>query len=88
MSNYDSRMTISQQVELLEQQRDLYAKLERSVALQNLWPEVFDHGPASVAVVKCASVTRTDYLRVRDGQGEERCWPLEEVPTVLYRTAE
>ena len=65
----------------------LIEQLRNSYALELLWPEVFDHGRASSVLVM-----RGDYksgvLKVRNGAGEERSFPLEDVPEILKKKQE
>ncbi len=66
----------------------LVERLRKSHALELLWPAVFDHGSASSVVVMSRGV-----LKVRNGAGEERSFPLKDVPDILkqpngHRTAE
>ena len=58
----------------------LIARLRKSYALELLWPRVFDHGSASSVIIKRGS---TSILQVRNGAGEVRVFPLEDVPDIL-----
>lgn len=91
----DSRIIVHEQVELLktqiQRQSELLHELERSLAMETLWPTVFQHGKVSCVMSKKEDGSGT--LRVRDGEGVERAFSLSEVPDILkqpnaFRTAE
>ena len=63
----------------------LIERLRKSYALELLWPAVFDHGSASSVVVMRG---KSGVLKVRNGAGEERSFPLEDVPDILKQPNE
>lgn len=79
--------------ELLDRQRELYKQLDQALALQKLWPDVFEHGAASSRWVgpheegfrfrnTPANAWR---LQITNGLGETREFVREDVPSVLHR---
>jgi len=51
-----------------------------SCALQELWPEVFDHGACKSWV---HATPKKVIFRLTNGRGETREYPFESIPTVL-----
>ena len=75
-----------------ERRSGLIDELERSMAVQSLWPEVFDAGGVTIAVqLKPVGrdVNRPRVMRyqvsmvVKNKSGEERRFNFEDLPTIL-----
>ena len=62
----------------------LGGKLRRSLALQDLWPSVFDHGRARSFFL--GNVYRLHYMVfvVEDGSGEKREFSLDQTPDLFF----
>lgn len=71
-------------IKALMTERDLMVgKLERSLAIAEIWPEAFDHGKANGWIQGSPSQGFKYY--VTNGKGETREWELDEVPEVLTK---
>jgi hypothetical protein len=64
------------------QREALHQDLKRSLALQDLWPDAFDHGACTSYVVGNPRNEMTFVLTM--GNGETREVPLQDVPVVLW----
>lgn len=72
-----------ERLEQLDLERDkLKAELRKSLALQAVWPDAFDHGPCGSQVVGNPRDQLTFNLKFLNG--ETRSVPLEEVPVTLW----
>ena len=68
-------------------------KLRESVALMNLWPEVFQHGPIKLKWRRTPKKGRSPLGALRyketcvitDGKGERRSFPGDQVPDLIRR---
>ena len=66
-------------------------KLQKSIALMNLWPEVFQYGKIKVKwrrTPKSRSgsvITYKETCVITDGKGEKRSFPGDQVPDVIAR---
>ena len=66
-------------------------KLQKSIALMNLWPEVFQYGKIKVkwrSTPKSRSgsvITYKETCVITDGKGEKRSFPGDQVPNVIAR---
>jgi len=87
---FDSQKLIEKHIALLreqmQQQAALLNDLERSLAIEKLWPGAFDHGPVSSVISEPLMPTRSGIFRVRNGAGEERVFLLNDVPAILRNT--
>jgi hypothetical protein len=67
----------------LNVQRDaLYKDLNRSLAIQELWPDAFEHGACTSYVVGNPRSEMTFVLTL--GNKETRKLPLQDVPVILW----
>jgi hypothetical protein len=66
---------------LRREQIKLTDELEVSLALQELWPEVFNHGSCKVRFEGGRIAHRMVLVQ---GNGEEKAFQLEDVPTILW----
>lgn len=68
---------------------DLQASLERSLAIQQLWPEAFDHGKCTAAWVGKQRVAyklaenSNRALHITCGCGEVQVFEFDKVPKIL-----
>ena len=70
------------EIKKLRQQQDLlHIQLEHSLALQELWPEAFAHGPIKVRFEGGQTHFR---MVIIDGNGTEKTFQLTDVPTILW----
>jgi hypothetical protein len=86
--------TLQHVMELSRKRDALLRELERSIAIQTLWPEAFAHGAARSSWIG-RPITRTLFdiryalrLQVTDGAGTVREFPQDDVPAVLWPHAE
>jgi hypothetical protein len=68
---------------LMTKKDELIGRLERSLAIAEIWPEAFDHGAAN-GYIMGAPATGFKFI-VKAGDGEEREWELNEVPDCLTK---
>lgn len=67
----------------LNRQRDgLYQDLRRSLALQEIWPDAFEHGRCTSRVTGNPRSELTFVLTL--GNGEQREKPLQDIPVILW----
>ncbi len=64
----------------------LGGKLRRSLALQDLWPRVFAHDGRARSWFR-GNLYRPLYmvLIIEDGAGEQRRFPLDQAPDIIFR---
>ena len=100
-SDEDTRQQALESLEHLQQlearKAELYDELHRSLLIQQLWPEAFDHGTVSSAWMGPREEPYRHHinrrhlerwrLRVTNGAGEQREFPLAEVPEGLHNDA-
>ena len=66
-------------------------KLQQSIALMNLWPEVFQYGKIKVKWRRTpkgrsgAGIIYKETCVITDGKGEKRSFPGDQVPDVIAR---
>jgi hypothetical protein len=68
--------------ELRAQVDTLHHDLKRSLAIQSIWPDAFDHGSCTSYVVGNPRNQLTFCLTMANNETREK--PLEEVPTILW----
>lgn len=83
----DQAMELQTRIEeLTRQQTETVAKLRRSLVLQELWPEAFEHGSVRSQVV--GNVRRGELtFTVTRGDGSSRSFELAAVPVLLWPEA-
>lgn len=72
--------------ELQKRRAVLMDELERSLALRDLWPEVFAQGAARSVLITTSPGSGkivAKSLKVTDGAGNSRTFPASEVPEIL-----
>jgi len=66
-------------------------KLQQSIALMNLWPEVFQNGKIKVKWRRTPKgrsgsvITYKETCVITDGRGERRSFPGDQVPDLIAR---
>lgn len=66
-------------------------KLQQSIALMNLWPEVFQNGKIKVKWRRTPKgrsgsvITYKETCVITDGKGEKRSFPGDQVPDLIAR---
>jgi hypothetical protein len=68
---------------LLKRRADLTEELDRSLAIQELWPRAFDHGPVSGKMSGSIHGPADFWFIIKNGLGEERAFPFWTIPLVL-----
>jgi hypothetical protein len=66
---------------LWKKRDELQGELQRSLAIQELWPEAFEHGRVFSHVE--GNPGSGFFLTIKRGDGEERKFNIKEVPTIL-----
>ena len=74
---------LSKRRTLLKARADLSEELDRSLALQSLWLEVFDNGQATAKMSGSIHSPAEFWFIIRNGLGEERTFPFWEIPPIL-----
>lgn len=69
--------------ELHKKKSDLFDKLERSLAMQKIWPEAFDHGSIKSHVEGSLNYPKEIKLVIVNGTGERREILLKDAPRVI-----
>jgi len=68
---------------LLKQRATLEDELDRSLAIQDLWPAAFDHGSASSRMSGSIHSSAEFLFIIKNGLGEERSFPFWTIPLSL-----
>jgi len=66
--------------EKMKESASLRDELKLSIELESMWPEAFDHGPVKAKLVGNFHNPKGMRFSITDGAGNERIWPLSEVP--------
>jgi hypothetical protein len=70
-------------LEALEAKKaDLMQQLKRSLLIQELWPEAFEHGAVTTQAI--GNPRNIITWTIVDGNGTDRCFPLSTVPVELW----
>ena len=77
----------------LDEAKKLTRKLDKSIALEYLWPEAFDHGrarahwfgktPSTIHFKKGEPLHLHHEFHITDGDGNKKMFSYDDVPTIL-----
>ena len=83
--NFETETTLERLRSMRSEANDLYEDLERSYALQELWPNVHEHGSATAKLSGNFLSVRSMALSVKNGKEETRDFPLKTVPYIIRK---
>ena len=69
--------------DLMKERDELQRKLDRSFAIQELWPDVFKYGKCRSYLTGNLNRFKAVELVIKNGNGEKRKYPVGGVPKVL-----